>query len=149
MSVQMWARSHVERLLQEEWQTCKLVQDPDGDYPWRGRTAHCWVGIQKSDNEPLVIVNAHAATKVKKSYKLLNELNEIQCKTPAVIHWCRGVVWVTATTSSVGLTRSVLSDLMRHVEGIADDIGPMIAAVYGGSTPHEPRGDESAAEDVA
>jgi hypothetical protein len=52
-------------------------------------------------------VNAHAATKVKKSYKLLNELNEIQCKTPAVIHWCRAVVWVTTTTSSVGLTRSV------------------------------------------
>src|SRR5438876_1766786 len=38
MTELMWIRSHVEVLLQREWDVCRVVPDADGDYPFRRGT---------------------------------------------------------------------------------------------------------------
>ena len=39
MTELLWVRSHVERLLQDEWDACRVAADDDGDYPFRRGTA--------------------------------------------------------------------------------------------------------------
>jgi hypothetical protein len=45
----MWVRSHVERLLQDEWATERVIVDDDGDYPFQAGTAAAWVRVLDSD----------------------------------------------------------------------------------------------------
>lgn len=86
MSTALWIRSHVERLLQEEWDTCRVTVDDDGDYPFRCGIAAGWVQAMESD-PVMVRVFAHAATGLGPSLKLFAELNSIQCRTlSATVH---------------------------------------------------------------
>lgn len=60
MSESLWVRSHVERLLQDEWDVCRVTTDGDGDHPFRNGTAADWVAVL--DSEPVMVrVFAHAA----------------------------------------------------------------------------------------
>ena len=61
-----WLRSHVERLLQDEWGVCRVVPDADGDYPYRSGTAACWVQVLDYER-PMVRVFAHAAVGIPRS----------------------------------------------------------------------------------
>jgi len=135
MSELMWIRSHVERLLQEEWGTCNPAMDPDGDYPFRDGTAACWVSVM--DSEPAMVrVFAHAALRLRPSVKLLRELNEIQCRALTAKVWFEdGVVLVSQTISPLGLTRPVLAQAINAVGGVADDIGLLLAGMFNGVTP--------------
>lgn len=56
----MWIRSHVELLLQHEWDLCRVRVDDDGDFPFRRGNAMCWVSVLDCD-PPMVRVFAHAA----------------------------------------------------------------------------------------
>lgn len=136
MSEELWIRSHLERLLQDEWGRCRVTADEDGDYPFRTGTAACWVGIV--DSEPtLVRVFAHATVGLRPSYRLLKELNEIQARAlSASVLLQGGVALVTQTISPIGLTQPVLAQAMRAVGGVADDIGLLLAGMYGASTPY-------------
>ncbi len=136
MSEFMWIRSHVERLLQDHWQACRVAPDCDGDYAFRDGTAACWVSIL--DTEPIMVrVYAHAAIGIKSSLKLLSELNAIQWRAlSASISLRGGIVVVEQTISAVGLTQPVLAQAMRAVGGVADDIGLLLAGMFNGTTPH-------------
>ena len=147
MSDYQWIRSHVERLLQDEWDTCRVAQDDDGDYPFRAGTAACWVSVLHSD--PIMVrVFAHAAFGVKPTLKLFTELNEIQRTSLSTnIAYGSGVVMVSQTVSPIGLTGPVLAQAMSAVAHTAEDIGTLVAAVFGGSTPfpvEHPTGEEVA-----
>lgn len=133
----MWVRSHVERLLQDEWGICRTVQDDDGDYHFRHGTAACWVSILDTGDVPLVRVFAYAADGIKPSAALLRELNDIQlrCATAAVM-WSGKRILVSQTISPVGLTQPVLAQAVEAVGNVADDIGLLLAGVFGGSTPY-------------
>ena len=61
---QVLLRSHVERCLQDIWDTPDLVIDDDGDYPYRRGTAMCWVSPFDGP-VPGVRVFAHAAYGLK------------------------------------------------------------------------------------
>jgi type III secretion system-like peptide-binding chaperone len=136
MSEQLWIRSHVERLLQSEWNACRVLVDDDGDYPFRLGTAACWVRVV-DENPIMVRVFAHAALDVKPSLKLFHELNSIQQRTlSAAAFWQDGTVMVSQTISPIGLTAPVLAQAMKAVGGVADDVGLLLAGVYGGRTPH-------------
>lgn len=136
MSEQLWIRSHVERLLQAEWNVCRVLRDEDGDYPFRMGTAACWVRVV--DDLPIMVrVFAHAALDVKPSLKLFGELNSIsQRALSAAAFWQDGIVVVSQTISPIGLTQPVLAQAMKAVGGVADDVGLLLAGVYGGTTPH-------------
>jgi hypothetical protein len=135
MSELAWIRSHVEQLLEQEWGLCRLTVDSDGDYFYRTGTAACWVSI--IDTEPVMVrVFAHAATGLKPSLKLFTELNEIERRAlsaSAVLE--HGAVVVAQTISPIGLTQPVLAQALQAVGGVADDIGLLLAGVYGGDTP--------------
>jgi hypothetical protein len=135
MSETQWIRSHVERLLQDEWDACRVHQDGDGDYPFRSGTAMCWVSVLPSD-PVMVRVFAHAAFGVRPTLRLYRELNEIQASAlSAHITTRDGVVMVSQTISPIGLTRPVLAQAMNAVAAIAGEIGVLVAAMFGGSTP--------------
>ena len=128
-------RSHVERCLQEVWDVCRVKTDPDGDYPFSHGTAACFVRIERGD-PILVRVFAYAVVGVNRSAKLLTELNDIagRCRTVSLI-WSDDAVIVSQVMHLKGLKRSTLAQACDAVGSVADDIGTMIAAVYGGSTP--------------
>ena len=130
-----WIRSHVELLLADEWGVCRVEPDGDGDWFFRAGTAAGWVSVM--DTAPIMVrVFAHAATGLKPSLKLFTELNEIERRAlSAAVVLEHGTVVVSQTISPVGLTAPVLQQALRSVGGVAEDIGLLLAGMYGGSTP--------------
>jgi hypothetical protein len=136
MSDELWVRSHVERLLQDEWEVCRVDPDPDGNYPFRRRTASCWVSVVTDETPAMVRVAACAASGLRLTAALLRELNEIQLRAlSASVCWHDGNVVVFQTLSPVGLTRPVLAQALHAVSGVAADIGVLVAGMFGGTTP--------------
>jgi hypothetical protein len=139
MSELRWIHSHVRHLLGELWSTDAVDVDEDGDFPFRGATAMCWVRVVPS-TPPMVRVWAHAALEVRRSAALLTELNEIASGTLSVsVYWDEGTVVVQQTVSPVELGAPVLGQAVRSVSSVADDVGPLIAASFGGRTPFLPQ----------
>lgn len=131
----MWIRSHVEMLLAQEWQLCRITADDDGDYVFPSGTALCWVSVLEGE-VPMVRVTAHAAYGIRSSAKVLRELNDIQARLlSASIRLAGDVVVVSQTLSPIGLTQPVLAQALAAVGGVAADIGPLLAAVFDGATP--------------
>jgi hypothetical protein len=135
MTELMWIRSHVELLLQREWNVCRVLCDDDGDFPYRHGTAACYVSVLDSD-PAMVRVFAHAAYAIKPTLKVLRELNEIQSRAlSARVELRRDVVVVSQTLSPVGLTQPVLGQAMNAVGSVAEDIGTLLAVMFDGATP--------------
>ncbi len=131
-------RSHVERCLQDIWDQHELVMDDDGDYPYRWGTAACWVHIEAGE-PAMVRVFAQAATNVKRSPRLLAEINEVNTGTRGVkVVWADNAVVVSYALHALAVERAPLSHACTSVGVVADDIGGMVAAVFGGSTPFPP-----------
>jgi hypothetical protein len=129
------ARSHVERCLQDIWGVDQVVADRDGDYPYGVGTAACYFGLDVA--EPVVVkAVACAVVGVKKTTKLLAEINDInsRCRM-AHVYWNGGVVVVEQAMLADTVDRGALSLAGQSVAHIANDIGPMITAVFGGRTP--------------
>ncbi|HSY14832.1 MAG TPA: hypothetical protein VK816_02515 [Jatrophihabitantaceae bacterium] len=138
MTELMWIRSHVERCLADEWGTCQVVADEDGDYPFRFGSASCWVTLLASE-PPMVRVFAYAVRGVRPSAKLLSELNSIQNSAlSASIALSEGIVVVSQTISPIGLSSEVLAQAMLGVGGLADNVGVLLAGMFGGYTPCAP-----------
>ncbi len=128
-------RSHVERCLQEIWSDPSIDVDDDGDYPFRCETAACWVSVL-DDGDPSVRVFAHAAHDVPRSARMLGELNELNSRSRwAKISWRHGVVLVDLALPWTAVNQTHLQRALDAVTTVADDIGSMIATVYGGTTP--------------
>lgn len=128
-------RSHVERALQEIWGSADLVTDCDHDYPFRSQTAMCWLSIVDGAS-PGVRVFAHAVHGVPRSVKLLAELTELNLRSRwASISWDHGIVVVDAALHWESVDRSSVERVLDAVTAVADEIGIMIATVYGGATP--------------
>jgi hypothetical protein len=131
----MWIRSHVELLLQREWQVRRVLADDDGDFPFRHGTAACYVSVLDSD-PPMVRVFAHAAYGLKPTLKVLREINEIQGRClSARVELRRDVAVVSQTVSPIGLTQPVLAQAVDAVGSVADDVGMLLAAMFDGATP--------------
>lgn len=134
MTEMMWIKSHVELLLQREFDTCRVEVDADGDFPFRSGTAACWVSVL--GEQPMVHVFAHAVCGLSSSAKLLRELNEIQNRAlSARVALSDDCVLVSQAISPIGLTQPVLAQAIRAVCGVAEDIGTLLAAMFDGSTP--------------
>jgi hypothetical protein len=135
MTERAWIKSHVELLLQREWNVCRVLSDEDGDFPFQHGTAACYVSVLDSD-PPMVRVLAHAAYGLKATLKLLREINDIQARSLTTrIELRRDVAVVSQTLSPVGLTQPVLAQAINAVSSVADDIGTLLAVMFDGATP--------------
>ena len=135
MTQSMWIGSHVELLLQREWDVCRVLSDEDGDFPYRHGTAACYVSVLDGD-PAMVRVFAHAAYGLRPTLKVLREINEIQGRAlSARVELRRDVVVVSQTVSPIGLTQPVLAQALDAVGSVADDIGTLFAAMFDGATP--------------
>lgn len=136
MSEKLWITSHVERLLADEWDVSRVYADDDGDFPWSYGTAAGWVSVSGAGEHYMVRVWSHAAYGLKQAAKLLRELNDIQSKSLSAATFLSGhIVVVEQTLSPIGLTQPVLAQALNAVRTVANDIGLLIAAMYGGRTP--------------
>ena len=96
---------------------------------------------------------AHAAHGLKSSAKLLREINELNVQS----RWARlalhdGTVRVSTELPWSAVDRLALEHSLRAVGQVSDDVGSLLATVYGGSTPFPPEIDEqcqSTDEDAA
>jgi hypothetical protein len=137
-------RSHVERCLQDIWDVPRPAVDGDGDYPFRHGTAMCWVTLMLDSPVAGVRVLGHAATGLRSSAKLLGELNELNNRS----RWARvalagGVVEVRVELHWAAVGRHSLDQAIGSVGQVADDVGALLATVYGGRTPFPPKLDET------
>jgi hypothetical protein len=138
MNETYWFRSHVERCLQDVWEVPRVVQDRDGDYPFRFGTAACFVGITVGEVPTFARVWAIAVADVKKSAKLLAELNEINARTlTARIYWSDGLVVVEQMLIAEAVSAESLDQACQAVGGVADNNGVLIAAAFAGQTPFD------------
>lgn len=134
MDEKVWFRSHVERCLQQVWTEPRVQPDEDGDYPFRWGSALGWVAID--EEEPLLRVWAYAAAGLRRSAKLLGEINDINLRSRSVHVVLSGhYAIVRQAMSAHGVDVESLGQAYGAVGSVAEDIGPMLAAVFGGSTP--------------
>lgn len=128
-------RSHVERCLQDLWGSTELHVDDDGDYPFRSGTAACWVSVVE-EPAPGVRVFGYGARELRRSADLVREVNELSSRHGfAKVVLVDGIALVSAYLHWSGVNRLSLDQAMRDVGDVAGEIGPLLAAVYGGRTP--------------
>ncbi len=133
-----WFLSHVERCLEEAWNRCRVAADQDGDFSFRAGTAACYVSVVA--HVPLrVRVWAVAAHSVKSTARLLNELNDANGSSLcAHVYAKNGLVIVEDVLTAPAVNAQALSQACDAVSQLAESLGGMIAAVFGGSTPFPP-----------
>lgn len=144
-------RSHLERCLQDIWGTHDLVVDADQDYPFPYGIAACWVSPLVGP-VPGVEVYAHAAVGLRPSAKLLREVSELNVRSRwTKVMYADGIVRVSAVLHWTAIDRLSLAHTLVQVGEVANDVGSLLAVVYGGSTPYpaeaparESRNDEAA-----
>ena len=135
MNNAVFVRSHVERCLQDAWELCRVTTDPDGDYPFRAGTAACYVSIEP--DATLVRIFAIAADGLRSSGKLLAEINDVNTRSrTARVVLIGPQLHVVQTLPAAGCTAETLAQTCEAVATVANDIGSMIGAVFGGVTPY-------------
>jgi hypothetical protein len=130
-----WLRSHVERCLEDVWDG-PAKPDSDGDYPFAGRTSTCWVRLETKAKPWVVSVFAYAAVGVTPKVRLLKELDAVAAAARAVsVFEVGGLVIVRQALLAESVDRPSLRFATSGVQHVADDIGEMVATVYGGQAP--------------
>jgi Putative bacterial sensory transduction regulator len=133
-----WFRSHVERCLQDAWGEARVVADGDGNYPFRYGPAACFVGITFGEVPTFARVWALAVVDVKKSAKLLGELNEINARTlTARAYWADGSIVVEQMLIAEAVSVESLEQACEAVRAVADNVGVLIAGAFDGRTPFD------------
>lgn len=122
--------------MREIWDDAPVHYDDDGDIPFRAGTAAVWVSMRFE--EPRLRVFAHAAYGVKPTTALLRELNDVCGRSIfAKVYVRNGVVMVESVVPAEGVNTRTLKMAVDSVASVANDLGVMIATVFGGATPFE------------
>lgn len=134
-------RAHVERVLQDAWEVCRVEVDPDGDYPYQWETAACWVRVKAPcDHEDSSSVEAfaYAVTGLKRTAKLMAEVHDLNSNARWVKVALQGdKVVVSRILHIAGSDQDALLHACRAVGIVAAHIGEVVSVVHGGSTPFQ------------
>ena len=126
-------RSHVERCLQDAFELCSVVTDADGDYPFEHDGAVYYVRVIEAADTWWVRVWAPAVFGVKRSARLLTELNDIMATYPLVrALWREGCVYIEANMHASAVNAETLGRACRAVGDVTASMGETISVVYGG-----------------
>lgn len=140
----VWVRAYVEKLLRQAADDQPVHADEDGDFPFPWGTAMGWVQVVDAE-PPIVRVMAHAAYGLRATAALRKEIDEINARaTFAKVFLSGGHLVVTYAMPAEALSVAMLRRATVHVGSVAEDIGGLAAAVYGGQTPFDPEPIEQA-----
>jgi len=136
MGKKVWFRAFVERLLMAEFDTQELVVDVDGDVPFHSGSAACWVSIE-TRSVMAVRVWGIAAEGIRPTAAALREVNDLNQRAGlAKVALVGGRVVVELRLPADQVSGRSVSRACGHVVGLADEVGVLFAAVFGGSTPY-------------
>ena len=110
--------------------------DADNDLPVRGTTSRGWVRVETK--EPWgVRVFALAAHGLPEKAAVLKEINAVNRSVRGIqaVLTKDGNVWVEYLVLADAVNTDTLRVVIGRVLEIADDVGLMLATVYGGTTP--------------
>ncbi len=110
--------------------------DSDGDFPVHGDTSRGWVRLQ-TDGQWGVRVFALAAHSVPTKLAVLKEINatNLAVRSARIVLSNDGCVVVEQLLHADAVNTDNLRAVIAEVLAIADDVGLMLATVYGGITP--------------
>lgn len=128
-----WLRSHVASIVTSMTGE-PATTDSDGDYPVRGTTSQAWVRLTTGD--PCgVHVFGYAARDVPGRAAVLRELNQHNWgRLGTRVAWSDGLVLVDSFLFADAITEETLTLVLRRVLALADQLGPVLTAVHGGTT---------------
>ncbi len=139
----------MERSLRCDLGIGSMQPDDDGDYGIVHDGMLTWTRIMAGD-DPLVRVWARAAYDVKRTAKLLVELNDINSTLRLIrCFWHDGAVIVAGEMVLESVEPGDLGGLVTHVASTARHTGELIAAVFGGALAAMPVCDQDNERDQA
>lgn len=125
-------RPYLEKLLKEGFELPELSPDPDGDYPFRFRSAGYYVRLI-NEQSPTVQVFSIAPREVKRSAKLFTAVNDINAQIAfARLYVVTNQVVVATELVAETLDAEELGNACNIVGRIADKVGPDLQAQFGG-----------------
>ena len=129
-----WLRSHVSGIVTALTGE-PATTDSDGDHPVRGTTSQAWVRLSTGDPCGLHVF-AYAARDVPARAAVLRELNQHNGgRLGTRVAWADGgLVLVDSFLFADAITEETLTVVIRRVLALADQIGPVLTAVHGGTT---------------
>lgn len=126
------ARSHVRECLREAFEMPEVEVDADGDLPLRYGSSMSYVTVRPDGRRAKVWCVAVAG--LKQSAAVLREVNALNVRLERARAFVvpMGLI-VEGTVAVESLTPDELRALCLEVGRTADDIGPVLAAVHGGT----------------
>lgn len=126
-------RSHIERLLQTQFDMCCIEADDDGDYRLQHDSVVYYVGLHHFADTWWVRVFCPLVIGVKRTAKLLAELNELNTRSPLTkVVWMDGTVFIGGHLHASAVNPESFGRLCAVVGRLSADVGQMIALVHGG-----------------
>lgn len=126
--------SHIQRLIQEALDTSEVFRDADGDYPFRQGSAAYLIRVLP-EPPARILIFAPIVRDVPKTPELLDELNSINARMETGhVFWHDEDVIAATKTLTENLDLAGLSYAAEAIVSTAVEVGPLISAVYGGST---------------
>jgi len=125
-------RPYVEKLLAEGFGIPDLAPDPDGDYPFRYRSAGYYVRLI-NEHSPTVQVFSIALRDVKRSSKLFTAVNDINANIAyARVYVVDRQVVIATELVAETIDAEELGNACNIVGRIADQVGPQLQRDFGG-----------------
>jgi len=135
-------RPRIERVIQEVCGASALVRDKDGDYPLDLSYLPIYARLVETGSCALQVF-AVVLSDVDASIELLKELNDlnVHCAFTRVIH-VEHQVLIETDLAADDVDDDTLRDAMSRVRRLANDVTPLLRAVFGGNV-----GDGAGADD--
>lgn len=125
-------RPYLEKLLSEGFGIPDLAPDPDGDYPFRFRSAGYYVRLI-NEKSPTVQVFSIALREVKRSPKLFTAVNDINAHIAfARVYVVDRQVVVATELVAETIDAEELGNACNIVGRVADEFGPLLQKEFGG-----------------
>lgn len=127
------ARSHVKELVRQGLGLTEVVEDCDGDLPFRQGSA-AWFISTREDGQRLRVWS-RAVLGIKATAAVLREVNDANLSLEVARVVVRGqAVFVEGVLPVEDCSPERLELLCREVSMCADGLGQLLVAVHGGST---------------
>ena len=125
-------RPYVEKTVKEILGVDELIIDKDGDIPVHWGSAMFYVRVLEGDT-PLVRISSPLVRNVKRTCKLLEQVNEINCKSVmATVQWVDDDVLATTELLASSIDKEILKYACNNMGALADTWDNQLKDKFGG-----------------